>query len=256
MKVFISWSGEQSFEIGKVFGKYLPCIIQSCDPFYSPEMERGIRWFKEIGEKLEETNVGIICLTKENLTEPWILFESGALAKNIEKSRLCTFLYDLEHTDITDPLAQFNHTPNTKEGILKLLKTINSKLDTPLSEKVLEETFDTWWPKIERDLSEIPKPSEIEEEPLRKDREILDEILEKVRSFSRPTRPLDVRMQETPLTVFGLQQPESSVSSLYESFGTEYHDVCPSCAKIADTNNKFCSDCGRNLAKTGDYSIY
>jgi hypothetical protein len=37
---------------------------------------------------LDEYEFGIVCLTAENLTAPWIMFESGALAKKLGKTRL------------------------------------------------------------------------------------------------------------------------------------------------------------------------
>ena len=37
MKVFVSWSGELSKEIAEVLKKWIPCIIQSVEVFYSPE---------------------------------------------------------------------------------------------------------------------------------------------------------------------------------------------------------------------------
>ena len=37
MKVFVSWSGELSCKIAELLKKWLPCIIQSVDVFFSPE---------------------------------------------------------------------------------------------------------------------------------------------------------------------------------------------------------------------------
>src|SRR5207244_5462362 len=42
------------------------------------DIEQCARWTVEIAmQQLQESRVGIICLTPENLTEPWILFGSS-----------------------------------------------------------------------------------------------------------------------------------------------------------------------------------
>jgi len=187
MKVFISWSGERSKQVGEIFSKYLTCIIQDCDPFFSPEIDKGSRWFSEISKELEESEVGIICLTKENISEPWLLFESGALSKSVEHSRVCPFLLDLEKADLTGPLAEFHATKNSKAEIYKLINTINNCLEKPLKKEVLETTFNTFWDQFEEEIKNIPEPKKIGEEdkPLRSNRELIEEVLEIVREDKR-----------------------------------------------------------------------
>ena len=85
MKVFVSWSGELSKEIAEVLKKWIPCIIQSVEVFYSPEdIEKGDNWDATISSELSECNYGIICLTPENTMAPWINFEAGAIAKSLD----------------------------------------------------------------------------------------------------------------------------------------------------------------------------
>lgn len=53
MKVFVSWSGELSCQIAEVLKKWIPCIIQSVEVFFSPEdIEKGDNWDKTIYIKL------------------------------------------------------------------------------------------------------------------------------------------------------------------------------------------------------------
>jgi hypothetical protein len=129
MRVFISWSGERSRRVAELLDDWLQCVIQAADPWISSkDIDRGALWFSEISDQLANTTIGIICLTKENMLKPWILFESGALAKGISSSRVCTFLIDLKSTDIENPLAQFNHTKPNKGGVWELVRTINLSL--------------------------------------------------------------------------------------------------------------------------------
>ncbi len=89
MKVFLSWSGESSRQYASLLNSWLPQVIQAVEPYFSPDdVDKGSRWFNEISKELEETSVGIICLTNTNLNAPWLMFEAGALAKGVEKSSL------------------------------------------------------------------------------------------------------------------------------------------------------------------------
>ena len=113
MKVFISWSGQRSRAIGETLNDWIKCVLQATHPWMSTrDIDRGSLWFAEINDQLKDTAVGIVCLTQENKDSPWILFETGALAKGLSSSRVCTFLADLQSADLEDPLAQFNHIPS------------------------------------------------------------------------------------------------------------------------------------------------
>jgi hypothetical protein len=126
---------------------------------------------------LEKADIGIICLTSENLGAPWILFESGALSKSIDRARVCTYLFDVTSTDVQFPLAMFQNTIANKNQTRDLLSTINNALrEKRLSETALTEAFDVWWGKLEAQFDEIRKtPSE--KVPKRPQEEILEEIL-------------------------------------------------------------------------------
>ena len=81
MKIFVSWSGTLSKKIAELIKKWLPCFIQAAEIFFSPEdIEKGENWDSKISKELSECKYGIICLTAENVTAPWINFEAGAIA--------------------------------------------------------------------------------------------------------------------------------------------------------------------------------
>jgi len=188
MKIFISWSGEKSRKVGELLDDWLQCVIQAIKPWRSDkDIDSGSLWFTQITSQLEDTRHGIVCLTQDNKENPWILFESGALAKGLSSSRVCTFLIDLEPSDIKDPLAQFNHTKPTSGGLFSLLKTLNGLLgENSLSEKTLEKVFDIYWPEFERDFKKILE--ETKEEKVvekRPEGDILSEILNITRGMDR-----------------------------------------------------------------------
>jgi hypothetical protein len=74
----------------------------------SEDIEAGTRWGSHVTTELSVTRFGIICLTPENQTAPWLLFEAGALAKTIENTYVVPYLIDLELAEIQHgPLNQF-----------------------------------------------------------------------------------------------------------------------------------------------------
>ena len=89
------------------------------------DIEKGTRWSTDIGTQLAQARVGIICLTPENVKEPWVIFEAGALSKTLENTFVCTYLLDIEPADLRFPLALFQATKTGKEDTRKLLGTIN-----------------------------------------------------------------------------------------------------------------------------------
>jgi len=89
MRVFISWSGEHSGEVAKALQQWLPRVLQAVRPWLSSaSIDPGARWSDEVAGALEELNFGILCLTPENLTSAWLLFEAGALSKTVSESRV------------------------------------------------------------------------------------------------------------------------------------------------------------------------
>ena len=191
MKVFISWSGDRSRQVAEYMQSWVRCVIQASRPWVSShDIESGALWITEINSQLQDTAVGIICLTQANKDNPWILFESGALAKGLSTSRVCTILIDLEPSHIKDPLAQFNHTdPKSKESMWKLVKTINSSQaqEQWIAEVILRQIFDTYWPQFQSALSEIlAETNDTTEQTLPPDsNEVLAEILSSLRSLNR-----------------------------------------------------------------------
>lgn len=158
MKLFISWSGQLSHQIAKELQEWFPLIINQLEPFLSSEsIKKGDRWIMDLSSELEQSNFGIVCLTKENLIEPWILFEAGALSKNISQSRVSCILFDnLKQHDLNGPLSLFQNTEFEKEDFRKLVSSINESLvDKRISDTILTKSFDKWYPELESKIKKI-----------------------------------------------------------------------------------------------------
>jgi hypothetical protein len=184
MKLFLSWSGPRSKAVAESLRDWLPNVIQALQPWMSAsDIDKGIRWGPEIAAQLQEAKVGIVCLTADNLNAPWLLFETGALSKTLEKTFVCPYLLDIEPTDLTGPFAQFTATKAQKDDTKKLLGTINKAMgDQALDEKLLDKQFEKWWPDLDERLGNIPDSVE-ESQPKRGEREMLEELLLLVRAL-------------------------------------------------------------------------
>jgi hypothetical protein len=191
MKIFISWSGPRSRAIAEALREWLPYVINAAEPWLSSsDIEKGARWALDLAQELENTSIGVICLTRENINAPWILFEAGALSKTVGKSFVCPYLFDLSKVDLTGPLVQFQATKAEKDDTRHLVHTINRTLTNHrLSDKQLDAAFEVWWPHLKGRLDSVPAPAQ-DPGRLRSDREILEEVLDLARDLVslRPLR--------------------------------------------------------------------
>jgi hypothetical protein len=182
MKLFISWSGERSKALSEGLRDWIPNVINAVEPWISSsDIAPGTRWGTEVANQLEKTSFGIICLTRENLTAPWILFEAGALSKFVANANVVPFLLDNKLSEIQGPLAQFQALQVSKNDINKLLVSINKAValagEKSLNDSQLTEAFDVWWSKLEQKIDAIPNSPTPQKVSTRTDREVLDEIL-------------------------------------------------------------------------------
>ena len=185
MRVFISWSGTTSREIAEILREWLPTVIQAVKPWMSTkDIDKGRRWSSEIAIVLSEVGTGILCVTRENLESPWLIFEAGALSKAVDTSFVCPYLYEIHPTDLRGPLSQFQAAMANEEDTLRLLWTINKALgESALPEKTLRKAFELCWPSLKEELSSITPPLE-PGLPQRTDRELIEETLSLIRSLA------------------------------------------------------------------------
>ena len=160
MKLFLSWSGNESKQLATIFKDWLPNVLQYVDPYMSAkDISLGERWNNNITGHLEETVFGLIFVTPSNINAPWINYEAGALAKTFD-SKVVPILY---HADVMllnqGPLRQFQSAKDLeKDSILSLLKSINdSNSDGKLDDARVEIAFEMWWPNLAELISRIDR---------------------------------------------------------------------------------------------------
>jgi hypothetical protein len=178
--------------LAEVFKQWLPGVIQAVKPYYSPDdITKGARWSSEIAKILEESRVGIICVTRTNIDAPWIMFEAGALAKNLERGKVAPILFGVEPTDLTGPLVQFQAAKFEMPDVKRVVRMINSELgENKLPTDVLDNVFEMWWPRLqERVQAAIDSTQPVGgARELRSNRELLEEILVLSRSLAKHGR--------------------------------------------------------------------
>lgn len=201
MEIFISWSGERSRACADALKVWLPRVIQSLNPWVSTrDIGKGARWSGDIAKQLDQHIYGIICVTPENRNSTWLNFEAGALSKT-DASRTFTLLLGLTHSEVEQPLAQFNHTLASKNDVLALMRSINQANDRHLDEDLLLHTFELNWPYLEKVFADqvtigIPKAEKItssKDIQPRDEKSMIQEILELVRHQTL-YRPAPVRV--------------------------------------------------------------
>ena len=270
MKVFISWSGNKSEGVAKILKQWIPCVIQSVEPYFSSaDIDKGARWSTDIAKELQDASFGILCVTKENLSSSWLNFEAGALSKSIDQSKVCPFLVDLKPSDIQDsPILQFQMTSATKDEVLKLFESINANLgEKKLNEIVLSTTFDTFGPKIDEALQNVTQNdvaksvSSLEGKNLQP----LEEILELVRYQHKLLKnPEDLLPPDYLLDIFRKGEQYLRRKSLPQDYymeiteGIKYLNKilceCSNDCMALDNEIRDISNCAMSIKKAKDLS--
>ena len=170
MKVFLSSSGTTSREIATALHDWIPRVIQGAKPFMSTsDIDKGQVWVDAIGKELNESDFGIICLTKYNNTSPWLHFEAGAISRALGKASVSPLLFDVDRASIEGPFQQFQLTTYSfeceesvrKDEIRGLMRSLNNclKADERLSEELLKAEFDEWWTNL-KDTLDLIRPKQ------------------------------------------------------------------------------------------------
>jgi len=144
------------------------------------DIRAGTNWGVQLGTALAKCKLGIICLTPESLGSHWLTFEAGALSVAITGSRVIPYRFQLQTSDIRPPLSQFQDVAADSDGTYRLVQSINDAFEREWyqEEAELRTAFQTWWPKLARDLELV---QDIKPMQVRTDRDILEELLDLAR---------------------------------------------------------------------------
>jgi hypothetical protein len=196
MKVFVSWSGERSRLLAQALHAWLPLVLHYVKPWLSDaDVSAGDRWATVVAKELEASNFGIICVTPENLNSPWVLFEAGALAKAMHGSKVIPLLFNLEFSDVSGPLAQFQAKKCDREGLSEVVVSINKSSDSGVPDDRTNQLFTALWPELEKQLRGIPHEAPTAKH-MRPQHEILEELVSAVRGLDVQFRDIEGLIRE------------------------------------------------------------
>jgi TIR domain len=205
VKVFISWSGEPSQSIACALRGWLPLVVQHVGPWMSKEeIGSGTRWNDQLAEALDQTDFGIVCVTASNQHQPWLMFEAGALAKRLRAGRVVPLCIDIAPAEVTGPLAAFQGRRLDKEGMSRLVQDVMAAGENPLPPEHVAELFEAVWERLKSKIDEASQRSPGPQTSQRTTREMLEELVERVRRLDRsehqPVLPSVVMNPASPLS--------------------------------------------------------
>lgn len=184
MKVFISWSGKRSKAMANALKEWIPLIVQHAEPFVSDkDISAGDRWAQAIAGELENSNFGILCITPENISSEWIMFEAGALSKAMQDAKVIPLLFGLELSDLSGPLQQFQALKVDESGMLDALKAINAASENKTGDATIEQLVPALWSRLQEKLDAIPAKAESEKH-MRPQTEIMEDLVSQVRGLN------------------------------------------------------------------------
>ncbi|MFZ4984980.1 MAG: TIR domain-containing protein [Blastocatellia bacterium] len=190
MKTFISWSGPVSLQVAKALTDWLRDVFPDVEPWMSEDsIQAGSRWGLELTKELSDTNVGVLCLTPDNLQSLWLHFEAGALSKSLGSSSVIPYRFKLRPTDVGLPLSQFQGVDADQPGTLKLIQSVNKVKERPVEPDRLERAFQKWWPDLQTKLERIDVTTP--PAPIRSDRDLLDGLDEQLRRLQSDSSERD-----------------------------------------------------------------
>jgi hypothetical protein len=186
VKVFISWSGEPSRIVARALREWLPMVVQQVEPWMSDEeIGSGARWSDAIAKALDETNFGIVCVTRANQHVPWLIFEAGALAKSVDLARVVPLCIGLSFSEVTGPLSAFQGRLLERDGVLRLVQDVGAASEKPMPGERVATVFDAMWPRLEAAVAEAVNAVPPDTEPRRSAEDMLEELVERIRRIDR-----------------------------------------------------------------------
>jgi hypothetical protein len=118
-------------------------------------------WQNQLLDRLVEADVGIVCLTPENVRSDWLHFEAGALAHRVAGARIFTYLHLVSAARLTGPLSHYQSTvsteSDTRQLVLDLRRAMEERGPAP-AEDLVRAAFERAWQDLRARLSSAPAP--------------------------------------------------------------------------------------------------
>lgn len=184
MKIFISWSGPREQRVAEALRDALPelCVADVQVFVSSKSITKGSNGTSVIEANLDESDYGIVLVSRDNQDAPWLNYEGGWLASRLQRP-VATICLDLRAGDITSPLAPRQATQfESEDDMEELLRQIAELANPSISTKSFATLLKAVWPEI-RDSWERGAQQVVPKQDTRTEHDMLAEIVERVRGL-------------------------------------------------------------------------
>jgi hypothetical protein len=130
---------------------------EEIEPWDSNEIGPGLPWHDVLREELKKSKLGIVCVTPENLSSPWLMFEAGVLAHQHPTSRVVPYCLGVDIANLPDPIRHFQAVKADQAGTYDLVKLINQVKTTVVDQDVLKDRFLKFWQEFEQSMAGVLK---------------------------------------------------------------------------------------------------
>lgn len=145
------YSGEASRKIADALRTALAAMIQGNQYFFAHEdIPPGKDWRDHIQAELESSLFGIACVTPENVENPWIHFEAGAMSMN--GRGVVPYLAAIDRESLHSTMQSRQILVADRDGTKRLAIELNLHSNSRLPPEVLDASFEGQWPKLESNI--------------------------------------------------------------------------------------------------------
>ena len=125
--IFLSWSKSLSLNLAKRTADLLVDVFETDSIFWisTEGIDQGADISRSIEDGLQKCNGAILFLTIDNINNPWINYEAGAIACKSGNSRIWPFAFNLRMSEFSySPIASKQAMGLNKEDVVRLLQSI------------------------------------------------------------------------------------------------------------------------------------
>jgi hypothetical protein len=105
-------------------------------------------------------------------------------------AKVIPLLFGLELSDLSGPLSQFQALKVDQQGLLDVVKAINSVAENKAAEATIHQLVPALWPQLQHKLDDIPD-KEPSDKHMRPQTEILEDLVSQVRGLGARMRDFD-----------------------------------------------------------------
>ncbi len=210
MGVFIAWSEERSKAFATALRSWLPKVLPGLprsEVRISLTLPLGAPYMGSLQQALAASEVGIVCLTRENLAKPWVHFEAGAVSASLggEGNVIPLLLDDIKPEELPGALGHFQTATATKKGdVWEVVRSVRAAVAPGVLVKEARERFLEHWPELQQELIDVRQVRVRAEQlvvylPSLKRNSFFSELLDhlvRVTTQLRPGLPIHLRQSE------------------------------------------------------------